>query len=496
MGVMKTPGVYVVEKNAFPNSVVEVATAVPAFIGYTEKAVNGNKSLLNKPWRITSMAEFRSYFGEAPKARFSLVKEETQSGIAFNKENYAVRRSDRYNFYYNMLLFYANGGGPCYIVSVGSYTDEIEKAVLEAGIEPLLKEQEPTLLVIPEAVYLTDPNDCYALQQAMLNHCGYRMQNRFAVLDVYDGYKDRNDPQGDVVGQFREAIGSEFLDYGAAYYPWIHTSTVPENELDFTNLPELDELKALLTAEGEWMALPGQKSAERAGYVEKLGTELNEVEKVTLHKTLYQLSPLYREIIKEMRLSLNLMPVSAAMVGVYTMTDNTKGVWKAPANTGVATAVSPAVTISHEAQEDLNVPLSGKSVNAIRTFTGEGIKVWGARTLDGNSLDWRYINVRRTMIMLEESIRNAARAYVFEPNVAGTWVNVRSMISNFLNGIWKRGGLAGSSPDDAYNVFVGLGETMTPEDVLEGIMRITVLVAITRPAEFIEITFQQQMQKS
>ena len=70
------------------------------------------------------------------------------------------------------------------------------------------------------------------------------------------------------------------------------------------------------------------------------------------------------------------------------------------------------------------------------------------------------------------------------------------MISNFLNGIWKRGGLAGSNPDDAYSVHVGLGETMTPEDVLEGIMRVTVLVAISRPAEFIEITFQQQMQKS
>lgn len=199
----------------------------------------------------------------------------------------------------------------------------------------------------------------------------------FRGVGCHDGYKDRNDPQGDVVAQFREAIGSEFLDYGAAYYPWIHTSTVPENELDFTNLPEPDELRALLTTEGEWMALPEPKRAERAGYVEKLGTELNEVEKVTLHKTLYQLSPLYREIIKEMRLSLNLMPVSAAMAGVYTMTDNTKGVWKAPANTGVATAVSPAVTISHEVQEDLNVPLSGKSVNAIRTFTGEGIKVWG-----------------------------------------------------------------------------------------------------------------------
>ena len=127
---------------------------------------------------------------------------------------------------------------------------------------------------------------------------------------------------------------------------------------------------------------------------------------------------------------------------------------------------------------------------------GEGIKVWGARTLDGNSLDWRYINVRRTMIMLEESVKNASRAYVFEPNVASTWLNLKSMIQNFLTGIWKRGGLAGATPDDAFSVHVGLGDTMTPEDVLEGILRVTVLVAIVRPAEFIEITFQQQMQKS
>jgi phage tail sheath protein FI len=100
------------------------------------------------------------------------------------------------------------------------------------------------------------------------------------------------------------------------------------------------------------------------------------------------------------------------------------------------------------------------------------------------------------MIMLEESIKLAAKAYVFEPNTANTWVTMRSMINNFLTGIWKRGGLAGASPDEAFSVHVGLGETMTPEDILEGILRITVLVAITRPAEFIEITFQQQMQKS
>lgn len=142
------------------------------------------------------------------------------------------------------------------------------------------------------------------------------------------------------------------------------------------------------------------------------------------------------------------------------------------------------------------MPMSGKAVNAIRTFPGEGLKIWGARTMDGNSQDWRYINVRRTMIYLEQSVKNAARAYVFEPNDANTWINTKCMIENFLRSVWKRGGLAGATPEDAYEVHVGLGDTMTGNDILEGILRITVLVAISRPAEFIEITFQQQMQKS
>ncbi|MDR1632379.1 MAG: phage tail sheath subtilisin-like domain-containing protein [Dysgonamonadaceae bacterium] len=497
MAVMKTPGVYIVEKNAFPNSVVEVATAIPAFIGYTEKAVNGNKSLLNQPWRITSMAEFRTYFGNAPLPKFVIEDSgAVANALLFNSKYYIVKRQDAFTLYYNMLLFYANGGGPCYIVSVGDYSAEgIDKAKLEAGIEPLIKEQEPTMVVIPEAVNLAEKEDCYALQQAILNHCGNVMKNRFALLDIYDGEKDRKHPDGDVVNAFREAIGSNFLDYGAAYYPFLNTSIVQENELSFLNL-DVKKLKELLDEELNASAMPEAKMKQAQQYIDSLEKDLTDVENATLHKVLSQISPLYTQIIKEMRLSLNLLPVSAAMAGVYTLVDNSKGVWKAPANLSIATVVSPTVNISHEEQEDLNVPISGKSVNAIRFFTGEGVKVWGARTLDGNSLDWRYVNVRRTLIMLEESVKNAAKAYVFDPNVAATWVNVKSMISNFLNGIWKRGGLAGAVPDDAYSVYVGLGETMTPEDILEGIMRITVLVAIARPAEFIEITFQQQMQKS
>ena len=100
------------------------------------------------------------------------------------------------------------------------------------------------------------------------------------------------------------------------------------------------------------------------------------------------------------------------------------------------------------------------------------------------------------LTFLKKGTRKFANYNVFEPNVAATWMNVRSMIDNFLRSVWKRGGLAGATPEDAYEIHVGLGDTMTANDILDGIMRITVLVAITRPAEFIEITFQQQMQKS
>ena len=496
MAAMKTPGVYIVEKNAFPNSVVEVATAVPAFIGHTEKAVNGNKSLMNKPWRVTSMAEFRSFFGGEPMPLFDLKEAEgVEPDLQLNGKGYMLEQTNKaYTLYYNMLLFYANGGGPCYIVSVGDYKTDPDADKFIAGVATLLKEQEPTMVLAPEAVYL-GREACVKVQQEMLSHCGYKMRNRFAILDVFDGYKGRQDPEGDIVMNFREDIGSNFLAFGASYYPWLNTSIVSDKNITYNNVV-VATLKALIEAEvAEWKDEKRQEQlAEQLANLEN--ADLAPVDKDLLHTILLQNSQVYRSVMKEIGQKVNLLPPGAAMAGIYTMVDNTRGVWKAPANVSVSNVVAPTVNISHDDQEDLNVPLSGKAVNAIRTFTGEGVKVWGARTLDGNSLDWRYINVRRTMIFLEESIKNAARAYVFDPNEANTWLNIRSMIENFLRGIWKRGGLAGSTPEDAYSVHVGLGDTMTPEDILEGILRITVLVAITRPAEFIEITFQQQMQKS
>jgi len=511
MGQMKTPGVYIVEKNAFPNSVVEVATAVPAFIGYTQQADNKGKSLLNKPWRITSMSEFHNYFGFGPTAVFNIDEKSADSSdeAAFSlagKEYLLNQSAGKHLLYNSMLLFFQNGGGPCYVVSVGNYNDEIEADKLQNGINLLVKEQEPTMVVMPETVLLDEQNSI-SVQQAALAHCGGKMKNRIAILDVWGGDKDRQDPAGDCIDNFRSALGINYLDYAAAYYPWVNTTIVQDKDLSYANIANQDVLQSLLRTE---IGIPEEVDETTPAKVAQQAQAVNDITsswddksdeetyavKTLLNKSLIAMSPLFGNILGSIKEKLNLLPPAAAMAGVYTMVDNSRGVWKAPANVSLSAVVSPAVNITHDEQEDLNVTTQGKSINAIRTFIGEGTLVWGARTLDGNSLDWRYVNVRRTMIMLEESIRLATKAYVFEPNDANTWVTIKSMIRNFLTGIWKRGGLAGAVPDDAFSVHVGLGQTMTSEDILEGILRVTVLVAISRPAEFIEITFQQQMQKS
>lgn len=553
MGQMKTPGVYIVEKNAFPNSVVEVATAVPAFIGYTEKALNAGKSLTDKPWRISSMAEYHNYFGFGPTPGFSIIenappkqssaakspksekeekssKEEVssekaspqptgvlpESDFSLNGVDYLLNQDGgAYYLYYSMRLFYQNGGGPCYIVSVGSYNDDIDGERLKSGIEQLIKEQEPTMVVIPDNMLLTQRNSdgtydiskCINVQQAALQHCGGKMRNRVAIVDIPAGYNDRQAPSGDCIDNFRNALGINYLDFAAAYYPWLNTSIVQEADLNFESFTNPEKLQTLLRSElgladtaAPDAPVKTVQQIEAVNSITKDWSAEPEEEarsaKMLLNKSLSQMSPLYTSMIKEMINKLNLLPPSAAMAGIYTMVDNSRGVWKAPANVSLNAVISPAVNITHDDQEDLNVTTQGKSVNAIRPFIGEGTLVWGARTLDGNSQDWRYINVRRTMIMLEESIRLASKAYVFENNDANTWITMKSMINNFLTGIWKRGGLAGASAADAFSVHIGLGETMTPNDILDGILRVTVLVALIRPAEFIEITFQQQMQKS
>ncbi len=189
------------------------------------------------------------------------------------------------------------------------------------------------------------------------------------------------------------------------------------------------------------------------------------------------------------------LPPSGAVAGIYaTVWCQCLGVWKAPANVGIVDVIQPTIAMTNSDQDSMNVdPTAGKSVNAIRAFTGLGTLVWGARTLAGNDNEWRYINVRRLCIYLEESIRKATQQFVFEPNDANTWVKVQGAIENFLTTLWRQGALMGSKAADAFNVSVGLGKTMSALDVLEGRMIVVVALCPVRPAEFIILRFVQTM---
>lgn len=188
---------------------------------------------------------------------------------------------------------------------------------------------------------------------------------------------------------------------------------------------------------------------------------------------------------------------SPTIAGVYAATDGARGVWKAPANVALNNVIKPTVAIDDNTQAGLNIDTNaGKSINAIRFFTGKGNLVWGARTLTGNDNNWRYVSVRRTYIMVETSTKNAAFQFVFEPNDIHTWLKVKAMIQNFLYELWQEGALAGVKPEQAYYVSVGLGQTMTSQDILEGRMIIEIGMAVVRPAEFIILRFTQIQQQS
>lgn len=212
---------------------------------------------------------------------------------------------------------------------------------------------------------------------------------------------------------------------------------------------------------------------------------------------LYNSYSVYKNLVSEISGALAVVPPSGAMAGIYAMVDRDRGVWKAPANVSLASVIAPTRTFSLSETDALNIDVNaGKSINAIRSFTGKGTLVWGARTLAGNDNEWRYISVRRFFNMVEESVKKSTYWAVFEPNDAKLWVKVKAMIENYLINKWKEGALAGATPKDAFYVKCGLGITMSAQDILEGYLNVEIGMAVVRPAEFIVLKFSHKMQVS
>ncbi|OOG78463.1 phage tail sheath C-terminal domain-containing protein [Flavobacterium sp. A45] len=519
---IRTPGVYIEELNAFPNSVVAVATAVPAFIGYTPQASYEGKSYTNVPVRITSFSEFQAFFclpdptlPASPTKQYSpqyyLVKQNNQpskgDSMMIGGSYYSIVPDPNtiYYLYNSVKLFYENGGGDAYIVSVGTYGFPSKKPMIPgtpivnpnvqlndllSGLSLLLNEPEPTMYICPEATLLSIEDNGTLMQSMLLQSTN--MQTAMCLFDIIGG----NDPDPILYTQdiesFRMNTGSLGLNYGMAYYPFIGTTIMQNQDIDYTNLfgGDLKQLEPIINP----AIAPNPTVATIIANIQNPKSSLTVTQN---NNALLNASLIYSQIIKHVLNIANILPPSGAMAGVITTVDNQVGPWQAPANTSIIGATSLPIYISESQQANLNIDaVSGKSINAIRLFNGLGILIWGSRTLDGNSQDWKYIPVRRTMIFIEQSCKLAAQAYVFQPNDKNTWEAVKSMIGSFLTSIWQQGGLMGASASDAFSVACGLGSTMTGDDILNGFMNITVKVAVVHPDEFIVITFQQQMATS
>lgn len=776
----RTPGVYVQEISLLPPSVAPVATAIPAFIGYTQKRGDGFPE--DTPKRITSLVDYEQIFGGPFDENYEVTIEDDPVDSTNNPPVITVAstysKTSPYLLYYAVQHYFANGGGPCYIVSVGLYDYDdpyIDPVRFTAGVDVLEQEDEPTLLLIPEAIGL-DSTKRTDLNNQMLTQCN-KIQDRFALMDVFvNETRASLDPLADAT-DFRNEVGTEYLKYGAAYYPSLKTTITNYYDKDTVNIvdsrasPLFDKepLSTLLTgttasvpatgevtvddyslvsslhidgvhipfavgADNDFTAAaiitaininsvvisaapggasneialtavtagsagnaltvtyngsgvnvvpmaggsdgpdvastgtitvadyslittlvvdgqqilfePGEDNETTASSIEaaidgngavtvsasidpeaadvviitantpgpdgnlitlaknggavslsgatlkggaedgkvaasatltitsgfkkilgnsfKIGSESPiiatdpAIVKATAVETATALAnainglasvsasangtvitikyatkgvtgndikleysgtsgarfsglqleggtggddtpdvTLYQRIITKLNsYKVSLYP-SAAMAGIYARVDRNRGVWKAPANVSVNMVEKPNVMVSADEQGDLNVdPNTGKSINVIRSFAGKGILVWGARTLAGNDNEWRYVPVRRLFIFIEESIEKASEPFVFEPNDANTWVKMKGMIENFLTSLWRDGALAGAVPADAFFVKVGLGETMTSLDILEGKLNIEVGIAAVRPAEFIILKFSHKLQES
>lgn len=568
-----TPGVSVEEITKLPYSITSVDTALPAFIGYTEVIPDG----YDGPFKINSLLGYEKYFGKAKKESIQLIDVDGQ-GLTI------ATPPVKFLMYYSLQMYFANGGGPCYIISTGNYASEgVQLSSLQEGLNTIDEIKEPTVIIFPDAVSLENENDFYTIYNQAIAKAENETTNIFIVTDTYRGNSNIQSNNLKTIESFRAEVDTS--SHAAAYFPHLKTIlnyTFDESEtaISHTGLQQagqdssvfyageiaaLDELKSLAGDEISGGSANTAVLADLLSQAVAIAEEINETADVktalteAIHEakivvdainrgiiddfvtpeglnedaplfsgefealkdailntkdekgnadgiTLKNLessnSLLYNEI-KEVIKSLKVvLPPSSAMAGVYGRIDGTRGVWKAPANVSLNYVIAPTEKVSEQEQSDLNIHHTGKSINAIRTFTGKGILVWGARTLDAKDKkdddtdnEWKYVHIRRYYDMIKQSISQALGKFISEPNIPYTWLRAKTMIENFLNQQWMDGALAGNTAKEAYEVKVYGSKDPITENITDT-MNVEIKIALVRPAEFIILNFSHKLQQS
>lgn len=536
----QTSSAYINESATFPSAIAGVPTAVPVFIGYTNQALGpSGQPVYLQPVVISSLDDYQRCFGTGFRSKFRIVAG-TQNAFDFmaatadgNGSAYyrLVQVPDSTFYLYNALrLFFANGGGDCYVVSCGNYAGKqdngpilaatagtaIRMADLQAGLTASGQQYGPTMVVIPDACQL-DADDYSTLANATLAQCAH-LQDRMAILDL-SGSTDPaswnpawvNTRADDFYKTLQQPGNS--LSFAAAYYPALRTSIVAASEVDFTNLDIYGSdvstarvLAGLLTCQCQQLYCGQPQYSQVMSAIARIlpdqnlaGSELpvnpDDPQAVAqLDQYLTNTLPLMGLIKSIVQGAMNVAPVSGPVAGVWARNDRETGVWNAPANQTLTAVVAPTILLTDDQQGLLNQPDNGMAINAIRHFGDRGSLVWGARTLDGNSGEYRYIQTRRNLIYIEQSIKAFLKQMVFAANDSNTWTSVSTAVSGFLTGVWEEGGLMGDSASEAFSVQCGLGSSMNAQDVLDGFMVVSVSAQVVYPGEFMVLTFRQGLQ--
>lgn len=504
------PGVYVTETNGLSLSIQQGETAVPVFVGVfnakNQKETPAAKAPLTCV-RVDSWLDFTHNFD--PSDRITIDLTQTPSHV----------QDERFMGSNSVRLYFENGGGPCYVLPVRHDNKKVDVSQI-ALIGPAIAQcPDITLLCWCEYEGSVADQTVYTALGSLLGASATPGGNpgRFLLTDAWPtGAPEAPDKWTFTAPQVTDKTQV------ASYFPALLTGYA-RNYSDYLSRPDWPGYEHLVTVKCTKEQIE-KLNKEQSGLVNQELVTLDALRAASLTAGHTQAQTVLKLVEQAFAGTLPSVPVvlraSVAMAGVYARVDRERGVWKAPANVGVAgvtalvvqgesksvsprggepkkTAAANAITPWHNPvpvriDDALNTKLIDKHINAIREFRGQGVMVWGARTQEDNDL-WRYIPVRRLFNTLERDARTALQAAVFEPNSPLTWEQVRGGLDHYLNALWRKGALQGDTPEQAYYVQIGLGATMTQDDINQGRMVVRIGVAAVRPAEFIVLQLTQNM---
>lgn len=511
-----SPGVYVQEVDSGPRPIEGVGTACAAFVGFAPAGP------ANQPTLVTNWSQYVGTFGSLDEGG---RRNPHMPGAYLSHAVYG---------------YFLNGGGRCYVTRIAPEASNGRAASQTLKAEPLQLPSKsskaiPSLTVSPKGSPVQDievevapptgdspPEGTFTLKIRMAGteeaYDNVSLGRR-GVRNVVETVNQASQLVTLVEEQSTGTIVERMPDIGTYLLKAQQVAIVPKLQASsFTgNVAERTGMEGLEIAEDVTMVCcPDLMAAFEAGAIDRDGVKAVQLamiahcermsDRIAILDPLPDLSPQTVKTWREQETNYDskfaalyypwikvagpdgkpmAIPPSGHMAGIWARNDNERGVHKAPANEVIRGALEAAATVTKGEQDTLN-PIG---VNCIRSFTGRGLRVWGARTLSSDPA-WRYINVRRLFNYVEKSIEAGTQWVVFEPNDIDLWARVRRDIGAFLTGVWRDGMLFGANPSEAF--FVKCDAELNPPDVRDrGQLFIDVGLAPVKPAEFVVFRFSQ-----